>query len=160
MNDIEWVAESEWSKVKRGSTVRLQRGNSFIQAGCVQADADSILLSYSTPTAGMMSRREYMHDGWSLFVEAPPAVVLPTEPGNYLDKDGTAWRITARFPFREDLHARHAPFTRLEPVPETAKKVLAAVDEAWMRGHHMGNGSASHRVEVVRSLAAKFGVTL
>lgn len=154
MSDIEWVAESDWTKVKRGDMVQLTRDEQQV-VGCVN----------EVGLGGYWFSVKYINTfyhgaDWSLFVQAPPAIVLPTEPGCYLDKDGSVWTITTRFPFREDLHARHAPFTRLEPVPETAKKVLDAVDAAWMRGHHMGDGSASHRFEVVRSLRAEFEVTL
>ena len=149
---IVWVAEEDWGTVSRGDLVQFTRGKESV----------TVLVIGSNPLTPWISFRNgccYRADGCSLFVQAPPAIVLPTEPGCYLDKDGSVWTITTRFPFREDLHARHAPFTRLEPVPETAKKVLDAVDAAWMRGHHMGDGSASHRFEVVRSLRAEFGVT-
>jgi hypothetical protein len=128
MNDIEWVAESDWSKVTVGQKVKLTKpdGNVLIRtANTAGFYASPVIQQFNEPLK-QQTFLEYMvrELGWSLFVEAPPAVVLPTEPGHYLDNDGELWTMIPDFPFREKLHAKYAPFTRLEPVPETAKKVL------------------------------------
>jgi hypothetical protein len=149
----DWIAESDWSKVKHNDFVKFERGKESL---IVMATSH-----HEEPYIDYRGGTCFQTAGWSLFVEEPPAVVLPIEPGHYLDKDGTAWRITARFPFRVDLHARHAPFTRLEPVSETAKKVLdrvLAVTEAVAGCPTVSPNM--HRVvdEVVKRLRAEFGV--
>jgi hypothetical protein len=149
MNDIEWVAESDWSKVTVGQKVRLVNPAGTVTGKVAFVRQDFVGL-FRIVLEGLGT--VWYADTWSLFVEAPPAVVLPTEPGNYLDKDGTAWRITARFPFREDLHARHSPFTRLEPVPETAKKVLDRIRSlgapGWNLLYHLDQIAAEFGVKV------------
>ena len=80
---------------------------------------------------------ELIADRWTVTVikKAAPVVVLPTEEGTYLDIDDDVWRIN-RFGLLECQMGypapgnpeNYAPFTRLEPVSVTAKKVLDRVD--------------------------------
>jgi hypothetical protein len=149
MNENEWVVESDWTKVEAGQRVKLTNAESIVFGRRIRFNPNLPLLFEVRPDGAGWYLPFDLEDSWSLFVQAPPAVVLPTEPGGYLDKNGTAWQITARFPFREDLHAKYAPFTRLEPVPETAKKVLDRVSEI-LRGISLPNEFGS--------LGAEFGV--
>lgn len=73
----------------------------------------------------------------SIIEKAAAVVVLPTEDGLYLDADGDPWRLMddrwlylpGRTLSRQAFS--YAPFTRLEPVSETAKKVLGRVGKVW-----------------------------
>jgi hypothetical protein len=90
----------------------------------------------------------YAKDGWSgtLIEAAKPAVVLPTEPGWYLDKDDDAWELLPESPdnelrwrynnqYKDDsIAALLAPFTRLAPVAETAQKIIDRIDDMCARG--------------------------
>ena len=64
--------------------------------------------------------------------EAAAVVVLPTEPGIYQDNGGDPWELTDfGWVFGDQVMSpdKFAPFTRLEPVSETAKKVLTALND-------------------------------
>jgi len=90
---------------------------------------------------------------------------LPTEPGAYRDKDDDLWLLDRNGkwgdfslmelpPSEDDTRTphRYAPFTRLEPVAETAKKVLARFMDVWVDSENSVNAD-------VRQVAAEFGVT-
>jgi hypothetical protein len=84
----------------------------------------------------------YGAEGWSgtLIEAAKPAVVLPTEPGWYLDKRNNPWELQAETADYEQrwfidgqfqthtTAAMLAPFTRLAPVAETAQKIIDRID--------------------------------
>lgn len=95
-----------------------------------------------------------IRDGFIITVLEKALPKIPTEPGYYFDKEGDSWRIytTHEGLYRvADGHMEsrlHAPFTRLEPVPETAKKVIEAVQS---HGSYWP-GSAS-----LDEIAAEFG---
>ena len=59
-------------------------------------------------------------EGWTFTVVEKAAPPPPTEPGHYLDRDGDHWELPANGTLSPDL----APFTRLEPVPDTVKRVV------------------------------------
>jgi len=103
---------------------------------------------------------------WQLSVPAKPAVVLPTEAGAYLDTKGEAWSLcraggwfshgdgslTVEYADEEveSVWCRYGPFTKLEPVAVTAKKVLEDVSKfAWADGF----------MPQLRELSNKYGVT-
>jgi hypothetical protein len=76
---------------------------------------------------------------------------LLTEPGHYLDRDGDVHSLTKG----QFLDERWAPYLRLEPVPVTAKRILAATEAA------VGKMPFGHVVAlpVLREVLAKeFGV--
>ena len=92
-----------------------------------------------------LSRRtipSLINDGFKITAleKAPPKIELPTEPGYYLDNVRDVWIIRhgesrLRFDGSFDAHTElFAPFTRLEPVPETAKKVLDRLSSWWEFG--------------------------
>jgi hypothetical protein len=150
MTDIEWVAESDWTKVKAGDLVKFENGENIL---IVRAEGVALSGGWISWSGDVCIWKRV---GWSLFVEAPPAVVLPTEPGWYLDKDYCVWKLESDGWYFDSERVQYnsarldAPFERLEPVPETAKKVLDKINpfiaiSCW---HHL-----------VR-VAAEFGVTL
>ena len=168
MSDIEWVAESDWSKVTVGQKVRLVNVD-----GSVEFEA-----RYNAASSGVWSHTGYYarSESWSLFVEAPPAVVLPTERGLYSDRDGDAWLldvygdwvqltevgVTGGLIAGRDA-ADYVPFTRLAPVPETAKKVLDAIlKTVYVCNNNMQDGGETrdHIRASAERIADKFGVTL
>ena len=81
-----------------------------------------------------------------------PPVVLPTEPGIYADKAGSAWD-TQHGGF---LVKEYAPFTKLEPVAETASRVLNAVTQAMRPTGFMGISGVKREFDAI---AKEFGVT-
>jgi len=166
----EWIAQDDWSTVRKNQHVRVIRQQSEV-VGAVTRMNDlidgsiglCIQIETHTPTEIIV------WDGdWDLYVPAKPAVVLPTEPGAYYDSSITAvglWIVTptgelvcsahgvkcGRYEERETF----APFTRLEPVAETAKKVLDAVD----KGASVRSRSIEITDLVIQDIAAQFGIT-
>jgi hypothetical protein len=101
---------------------------------------------YEACIRGTSGFNTFARSEWSLFVEAPPAVVLPVGPGYFLDREGDLWNLGKG----ELTELRYAPFTRLEPVPETAKKVLDQVRKLYIPGPWVE--------KKLGEIAAKFGV--
>jgi hypothetical protein len=113
--------------------------------------------------------------GWEFFLldRPKPPVVLPTEPGVYLDIEGDIWEIrqgshTLLCP--SAAHSTHfkpadyAPFTKLEPVADTAKRVAVALNEKIAseiekRPQWYTKGTAGTIGQWATDLAAEFGVT-
>ena len=96
----------------------------------------------------------------SIIEKAAAVVVLPTEPGVYLDKDEDIWSVNGfgslRFLMGYSVFGNpenYAPFTRLEPVSETAKKVLDRVN-----GYGIDNELDFE--PFLKKIAADFGVEL
>lgn len=66
-------------------------------------------------------------------LELEPEIVLPTEPGFYVDVDGDTWGLEG---FSWSCLSRggiddpisYAPFTRLVPEPETVEKIAVWLD--------------------------------
>lgn len=84
--------------------------------------------------------------GFTVTVTEKAPLVIPTEPGHYVDKDGDVWTISEADEYPMSKH--YAPFTRLETVPETASKVLDRIIEEF---------GVFHWVE---KIAKEFGVEL
>lgn len=105
--------------------------------------------------------------------KAAPKVVLPSEPGHYLDKDSDVWALTTNGHGDPEWHllggfvrlekvVGYAPFTKLEPVSETAKKVLDAVrHNAEKSRSHEFNGKPVYDITEVdlEGIGEEFGVT-
>ena len=109
--------------------------------------------------------------GWTVTVieKAAPKIVLPSEPGFYLDREKDLWHLGAdshwtllsamgsvtvnRSELVQFKPETSQPFTRLEPENVTAKNVLDEVRESFE------GGLGSHWLERVASVAAKFGVS-
>ena len=156
----DWIEQEDWSTVKVGDQVRVTH-----EGGMLTGKIQHI---YTTPVCrvraidlevGILSDTVQVRcAGWSLFVPAKPAVVLPSEAGWYVDPQQDVWKLNASGVWYcllspNDTPDNYAPFTRLEPVAETAKKVL--VDVAELAEEHGVNWFAFE----LRDVAHKFGVT-
>jgi hypothetical protein len=164
----DWVVQEDWSKVAIGDQVRVVRGDNVLDGkivdryvlGCDEPHAIALLVE------GIPSSLHITKLVWTLFVPAKPAVELPTEPGAYLDTKGEAWSLcraggwfshgdgslTVEYADEEveSVWCRYGPFTKLEPVAVTAKKVLDDVSKfAWADGF----------MPQLRELSNKYGVT-
>jgi len=82
-------------------------------------------------------------EGWTFTVVEKATPPPPTEPGHYLDRDGDHWEVSS---VHTQLAPSLAPYTRLEPVPDTVKRVAD-----YLRGY--GRRLAADDVE------EHFGVT-
>jgi len=92
----------------------------------------------------------YRNEGWTLtLIDRPkPKVELPTEPGVYIDKDGDPW------PFKsQSLDPKWAPYTRVEPVPVTAKRVFERIESVYGEDYFHNSNESWNLV------AREFGVT-
>ena len=95
--------------------------------------------------------------GYTLTLIEKATPPLPTEPGIYRSRTGAIWIIDSGKPLRwvgdrgyPCIPHFFAPFDRLEPVAETAKKVLDRVDAEWQLSSYL----------VARNTVAKeFGAT-
>lgn len=125
-----WFSEDDWGNVNVGDLVRLDRGEESLT---VRVGAYSVIGSWIRHDFGHPFTFIYKTDGWSLFVQAPPAIVLPTKLGFYLDNTGGFWELSGYGWCQDDdtFTTKYvvdlAPFTRLEPVPQTAKEVLDTI---------------------------------
>jgi len=91
-----------------------------------------------------------LRDGYTLtLIDRPkPKVELPTEPGVYIDKDGDPW------PFKsQSLDPKWAPYTRVEPVPVTAKRVFERIESVYGEDYFHNSNESWNLV------AREFGVT-
>jgi hypothetical protein len=145
MSDIEWIPEDDWSTVKKGDLVHLERYE--------DSAVFRVHYKHESNEISMFSVSNYYHksDGWNLFVQKPGPVQIVPAVGYYFDKDGDLFNFD-----EEDIigrnWAKYAPFTRLEPVPETAKKILDRFLAAY-------ESSGQTVKNCMRMVAKEFGVT-
>ena len=146
MSAIVWIAEDNWAKANMGDLVKFVRGE---ESAIVRVNSryGHVACIWTDSAAGFDK-----DDGWQLFVQAP-TYVIPTEDGVYMDKHGYSWTLGGDFDDYRDLDPERAPYTRLEPVPETAKKVLDAfVQSLW------GFEAPGNIPQYVAKTLEKFGV--
>ena len=169
MNDIEWVT-GNWTDIKSGEPVRIQSEYGSIEGKAVHVDDDntSVLVQYLLTN----STRVHRLAGMQVFVKAAPVVALPTEPGLYTTDTRDLTRSMPLYQLNENSEwstiwahmgeQKRAPaeildgiepktLTRLEPVSETAKKVLDRVVEVW---------PWSTSTTMLNRVAVEFGVEL
>ena len=133
----DWVAQDDWSKPKIGDQVRVTHEDDALTGTVVDryVDDSGYLTALVIDARGFTSAQPFYEPDWQLSVPAKPAVELPTEPDWYQDREGDLWKLGDDKLWwlvdRGDLTLRNnegvasfAPFTRLEPVAVTAKKVL------------------------------------
>lgn len=125
-------------QIREGDLVEAVKGEDVIRGRARLAGEDYMWwIGASGRSAGNLEAL-----GFTLTVVEKAAPPLPTEPGLYVDKDGDPWRFLGGRP----LNREWAPYTRLEPVPETVKRVAD-----YLRGY--GRRLAADDVE------EHFGVT-
>lgn len=135
----EWVPQDDWSQVKVGDTVRVKSRAMLLEGAVIDlyALAGVGYVNYFVEIGTLnLQAPVTVSDDWSLFVPAKPAVELPNEPGWYLDNKGDVWELqketvnyVRRWFFNGEYQTEFdaigcTPFTKLEPVAATAKKVL------------------------------------
>ena len=104
-----------------------------------------------------------------LLDRSKPPVVLPTEPGVYVSyletplgttfhnlNDGRWSYIDGNGWLADSEVAEYLPLTKLEPVPETARRVLNAVTQAMRPTGFMGISGVKREFDAI---AKEFGVT-
>ena len=121
----DWIEQTDWSTVKVGDYARIiYRGG---------GEETKYVFKTTTSRSGIVpgvwflrDRRGVMYasndDAATLYVEAKPKPVVPTEPGAYNDRNGTPWIRTSGGAWTNGHDARHptnmaefAPFVRLRP---------------------------------------------
>ena len=110
------------------------------------------------------SLRDVRLNGYTLSLVEAATPPLPTEPGIYADIEGDPWKLNAttddyeaRWSFGNEYRTRaqvsqHVPFTRLGPVPDTAKKVVDATIRTF-------NSRGGNIVDALISVSQEFGVS-
>ena len=169
-----WVEQEDWSTLRAGDRVRVANDDGMLTGtlGYTHGDAHGDIFAIAIDVSALDDRISIRVSAWSLFVPAKPAVVLPTEPGWYLGTGGGTWELREEdrsYVQRWIMDGSHmldieaegnAPFTKLEPVAVTAKKVLAALGEIGLL--NVGGRDEPHWVvycEGWDSVAGQFGVT-
>ena len=143
MSDIEWIPEDDWGTVKVGDLVKLENGE--------ESAAFRVILVGKYPSQWVKSpSNAFSSCDWTLFVQKPGPVQIVPAVGYYFDKDGDLFNFD-----EEDIisrnWAKYAPFTRLEPVPETAKKILDRFLDAY-------ESSGQNAVYCMQMVAEEFTV--
>ena len=165
--NTDWTPQEDWSTVKVGDQVRVTCDEGMLTGKVryvvigVIGDFHSIIIDVpSLPDSVVVHRSE-----WSLSVPAKPAVELPTEPGIYVEsgrKPNTVdlWTLHENGRWVSNAGSKYdsrveefAPFTKLEPVAVTAKKVLDRFAAYWEDGM-----PADMSIEM-RGIAKEFGVS-
>ena len=117
-----------------------------------------LLPTHSDEVSKALSIQWLINQGWTVTTIERATPPLPTEPGWYLTSDDVAvyladdgyWTVPSTYGQTGEEMAKYGPFTRLEPVPVTAKRVLDAVSTfAWADGF----------TAQLETVAKRFGVT-
>ena len=130
-----------------GDLVEARKGECIIRDRVQVSERwpDSLFLGDS-PYAEILNW--YTVHGFTLSLVEAATPPLPTEPGVYLDKWRDTWQLseeTSAFAERwflgsdfmtHNVARGYAPFTKLEPVPDTAKKVIDLLETV---GADLGN---------------------
>jgi len=124
---------------KEGDLVEAVKGETVIR-GRLISRGNGLVLNLTLAIASDIPHLEA--NGYTLTRVEHVKSELPTEPGVYEDREGDAWLLAANCEWHcltVDLRhvgkpiefdpSLYAPFTRIEPVPVTAKKVLDRVSQ-------------------------------
>ncbi|TFD61101.1 hypothetical protein E3T43_01120 [Cryobacterium sp. Hh7] len=143
MNDIEWTP-AYWSNDLLGTRVKLTNGSNEI-VGVLRTlnSGDHQVL---VETGGIVSLGR--PGAWHVFTETVPAVVLPTIPGWYFDKDGDPWQFEAG---DDPLKGKWAPYTRIRTEAEVAVEVLTE----WRRNYLTDDPTYWARLDALTARWAK-----
>jgi hypothetical protein len=125
-------------KYHEGDLVEAVKGESVVR-GRVELSPEYKHPTLALPALGAMSTpylSGYVDHGYTITVIEKAKPPLPTEPGWYVDGQNDAWLLNnsgywycAASP--GDDPAQYAPFTKLEPVAETARRVVAKVRSVY-----------------------------
>jgi hypothetical protein len=120
------------TEYNEGDLVEAVKGETVVRARLVERGA-YLALGVELGTVLYYQNHDY---AITVIEKAAPKVVLPTEPGIYQDRVEDVWTLTksGRWLAGGDDPGDPAiwtPLTRLEPVSETAKKILDRVREMW-----------------------------
>lgn len=160
-SDPNWIETDPAAALTHGQKVKLEHNDGSTLYGQVQ-DGTQTQAIVTGPTTRVVLF--WVNNGWTLFVEAPPKPILPTEPGIYVDKDGDPWILKPeddRYEQRWFLEgvcrmlteaSKYAPFTRLETPADAAKKVLARVHTIHFENNQFLGAT-------LKQVAAEFEVT-
>lgn len=157
----DWVP-GDWATILPDDQIRLENADGSVEFKVWRVSSIRNIFIIHSEIA------EYHESAWNLFVPVPTQPELPTEPGVYTDRVGDAWRLTSgRWwygDFKSDDVADFAPFTRLLPEAETAKRIAVELrnrSNGFAGGCHtvapIGNAAIEKAVEWIM---AEFGVSL
>lgn len=144
------------SEYNEGDLVEAVKGDCTIRGRLVPSQVGLRLEDAGWSIAG------FEMDRWAVTVIEKAAPKLPDEPGVYIESGkpvshASIWTLAPNGKWLCAANAKYdgraaefAPFTRLEPVPVTAKKVLDEV-----RGH----GTFWAGAKTLDDIAKQFGVT-
>ena len=148
------MTESEY---REGDKLTFQRRTSRVTGVVARHGLTVIVEEFDAVTIAWLK-----DSGWSVVDVERATPPLPTEPGIYSDVDGDIWllSLTRVWTILTDEHRARitddvapedgAPFTRLEPVPATAKRVLDRVRTLF--------GAGALMLAEVDEIVAEFGV--
>lgn len=157
------------SEYNEGDLVEAVKGDTVIR-GRISDIGQGPFIDIPDPWTGTLENADFTV---TVIEKAAPA--LPTEPGWYLSNGGGgavylgvdgSWSDDRNYGVNPgEIARKHAPLTRLEPVPDTAKKVLDRVRTELLSTTFRDSllGIEALNAAVVRTdlnnIAAEFGVT-
>ena len=166
MQNSLWARENDWTKVQIFDTVRLTNDDGAEVTIVVSNRCEPSARPFA-PWVESTNRFTYFERDWRLFVQVPLRPVLPTVPGTVIRAKGpgvvamlsyasSGWFAVKNEPKMTDNELRknfEGGFDVLEPVAETAKKVLDRVD-GWY-----AEGETRTLTKYLAAIAAEFEVT-
>lgn len=162
----DWVP-GDWGTIKLDAVVKIEHADgSEVHGKIGHGLGGKVLVS----KFGVRDLDTLKFDDWNLFVPKPTQPELPTETGAYFDKYGSdVWTITAAHGLQcvtsiSSRPEKYAPFTRLLPEAETAKRIAIELRNranGFAGGCHtvapIGNAAVEKAVDWI---VAEFGVSL
>lgn len=157
----DWVP-GDWGNVTAGDRVRLEAADAPALAGTIQTinHKQGHRIGVATEI-GWKKTETWQNLGWNLFVPVPTQPELPTVPGFYADKERDLWILNnagewecVATPFLDGNPRAFAPFTRLLPEAETARRIIERIDTMRSMGD---DGTLTNLRSMI---VAEFGVTL
>lgn len=142
MTAIEWVP-GQWDQVTAGDRAKIVHSDGeqvIIGTAAGNYSAEFPIFAFLNHAGNICFSAK--NAVWSLFVEAPTKPKLPTEPGLYrlsnqmvvLRNGYGEWQSPNGFDTVNQAITLSSSFTRLEPVADTAKRILGKLDAVSVRG--------------------------
>lgn len=155
------------SEYNVGDLVEAVRGEDVARSRLVQSrfkanTGEPGLFLEKFPGIPYVNSDEAGRRGWTFRVIEKTAPPLPTEPGWYLSCDGFPWEVQTNEHGSPEWYCdnsfvalnvatQYAPFTRLEPVPATARRVINRLLE------ELDEADWAHCERTISDIAAEFG---